>query len=147
MFIAECSPNGNGMFTSCFGMFKECSRNVPRMLMEFSRNIYGIFPECTPKVHGMIAECSPDVHQMFTKCSLGVQWILSESVHQIFAERSLLNIYRIYVKVWNVHWMSTGMLTECPLNVHWMFSECSLNIHWVFTEGCRSPNVEWMFAD
>jgi hypothetical protein len=45
-------------------------------------------------------------------------------------------------------WRLTGVystLSECPLNVHWMFTECSLNIHWLFTE-C-SLNVHWMFPE
>jgi hypothetical protein len=52
----------------------------------------------------------------------------------------------------NVHWMFTEcslnvrwMFTECSLNVYWMFTECSLNVHWMFTE-C-SLNVHWMFTE
>jgi hypothetical protein len=40
---------------------------------------------------------------------------------------------------------TTMIITECSMNVHWMFTECSLNVHRMFTE-C-SLNIHWMFTE
>jgi hypothetical protein len=43
-------------------------------------------------------------------------------------------------------WKLTGVcsiLTECSLNVHWMFTECSLNVHWMFTARLNTEFYSW----